>query len=221
MYANEPVPSEQPTQRSDRDAAALAAMGADVSALCAKRLARVAGTHGLLLDGLGTPSPAVPGVARWATLQPARDGAVWQGRVRANLDELPFADDCFCAVLVRFAGDFDAAGVSELARVLAPHGTLLVAGFHPRSLWQRGIAPGRWERALRAAGLDVLPAVRCGSPWPRVRGAEGLPRWLIRSAGGAWLIEARRSVLAMLPLRKPAGRRAMEPLLPGAHRQCA
>lgn len=197
-------------------------MGADVSALCASRLARVAGTHGLLLDGMGMPPPAVAGVARWATLQPAQGRPEWQGRVRASLEELPFADDSFCAVLVRFAGDMDLLAVSELARVLAPHGTLLVAGFHPRSLWHRGIAPGRWERALRVAGLDVLPAVRCGAPWPRARGAEGLPRWLIRSAGGAWLIEARRSVLAVLPLRKKAGHRAMEPnFLPGAHRQCA
>ncbi|MBU6416574.1 MAG: hypothetical protein KJS83_05320 [Xanthomonadaceae bacterium] len=111
----------------------------------------------------------------------------------------------------------------ELARALAPHGRLLVAGLHPRSLWRRGVAPRRWERALRNAGLDVLPAVRCGAPWPRARGAAGLPRWLVRGAGGAWIVEARRSVLASLPLRKASAHRAVEhnALLPGAHRQCA
>ena len=51
----------------------------------------------------------------------------------------------------------------------------------------------------------------------------GLPQWLVRGAGGAWIVEARRSVLAALPLRRVAAPRAVEhsTLLPGAHRQCA
>lgn len=199
-------------------------MGADIAAFCALRLAHVAGTHGLILDGLGMPVPQVPGVARWTRLAcpPEVDG-VWQGPLRGRLDALPFADDAFSVVLAAFDESVDAGVAGELARVLAAHGTLLVAGFHPRSLWHGGVGPGRWERALRRAGLDVRPAVRCGAPWPRSRGAAGLPRWLVRGAGGAWVIEARRNVLATLPLRVIAGRRAMEPatLLPGAHRQCA
>lgn len=217
------MPSEQPARNSERDGAALAAIGADVTAFCALRLARVAGTHGLLVDGMPVPVPAVTAVACWTGLRPTGSAARWRGSLQADLAGLPFADDSFSAVLVRFAAGLDPACASELARVLAPHGTLLVAGLHPRSLWQRGVAPGRWERALRAAGLDVIPAVRCGAPWPRPRGADGLPRWLTRSFGGAWVVEARRSVLATLPLRKPSARRAVEhnTLLPGAHRECA
>lgn len=199
-------------------------MGADIAAFCTVRLARVAGTHGLFLDGLGMPVPQIPGVARWTSLtRPVHPGADWQGPLRSRLDALPFADDAFCVVLAGFDESVDAGIAGELARVLAAHGTLLVAGFHPRSLWRRGVGPGRWERALRRAGLDAKPAVRCGAPWPRSRGAAGLPGWLVRGAGGAWVIEARRNVLATLPLRVVAGRRAMEPatLLPGAHRQCA
>ncbi|MGH8184079.1 MAG: hypothetical protein ACREPH_10525 [Rhodanobacteraceae bacterium] len=194
-----------------------------MSAFCAARLARVAGTHGLLIDGMAMPTLVVTGVACWTRLQPTGSDAHWQGSLRAGIAELPFVDDSFCAVLARFAAGVDPACASELARVLAPHGTLLVAGLHPRSLWQRGVVPGRWERALRAAGLDVIPAVRCGAPWPRPRGAEGLPHWLTRGFGGAWVVEARRSVLATLPLRKSASRRAVEhnTLLPGAHRECA
>jgi SAM-dependent methyltransferase len=140
-----------------------------------------------------------------------------------RLSELPFADDSFCAVLACFSEAADPSAAPELARVLAPHGRLLVAGFHPGSLWRRGVAPARWERALRRAGLDVVPAVRCGAPWPRAAGAAGLPRWLVRAAGGGWIIEARRSVLASLPLRRTPGHRAVEhnALLPGAHRECA
>jgi SAM-dependent methyltransferase len=215
--------SQPPAGRSSRDAAVLAALGADISKACAARFARVVGTHGLFLDALGMAAPAVAGIACWTALNPSGAASAWRGSLRMRLDELPFADDSFCAVLACFPDAADASFASELARVLAPHGKLLVAGLHPRSLWHRGVAPGRWERALRRAGLDVIPAVRCGAPWPRVRGADGLPGWLVRSTGGAWIIEARRSVLAALPLRKPSKHRAVEhsPLMPGAHRQCA
>lgn len=215
---------DQPARNPGPRSTAVAAIGADLAAFCAARLARVAGTHGLFLDGLGMPVPQVRGVARWTTLaNSAAADAVWRGPLCGRLDALPFADDAFCVVLAGLDAGVDVAVADELARVLAAHGTLLVAGFHPRSLWRRGVGPGRWERALRAAGLDVKPAVRCGAPWPRARGAAGLPAWLVRAAGGAWVIEARRSVLATLPLRATAGRRAMEPatLLPGARRECA
>lgn len=218
MHTDQPIPTPR------QGGAAIAALGADIGAFCAARLAHVAGTHGLFLDGLGMPVPQVPGVARWTRLacSTAVDG-VWQGPLQGRLDALPFADDAFCAVLAGFDASVDVTVAEELARVLAAHGTLLVAGLHARSLWRGGVRPGRWERALRAAGLDVRPAVRCGTPWPSARGAADLPEWLVRAAGGAWVIEARRSVLATLPLRAAAGRLAMEhaTLLPGAHRQCA
>lgn len=215
-----------PARPFDTDDPALAAIGADASAVCTARLARVAGTHGLLLDGIAMPLPAVAGVARWTTLMPDSDGKAWQGPLRAAADALPFGDESFCVVLVRFAQATDVVPetvAAELARVLAPHGTLLITDLHPRSLWHAGTAPGRWERALRATGLDVSPALRFGSPWPRVHGAGGMPRWLVRSMGGAWVVEAHRRTLAAIPLRKAAaGRRAVEHnLLPGAHRQSA
>jgi SAM-dependent methyltransferase len=164
-------------------------------------------------------------VACWTNLHPDPDGRVWRGGLRAEVRELPFSDEAFCAVLVRFADgpDLDPDSVAtELARVLANHGTLLIAGLHPRSLWQAGVAPARWERALRRAGLDVIPAVRCGSPWPRERGEANLPKWLVRGVGGAYVIEAHRRVVTAIPLRKsPSRRRAVDhkAWLPGAHRK--
>lgn len=149
--------------------------------------------------------------------------------MRADTAALPFGDDSFCAVLVRFIG---AAGLmpesiaAELSRVLAPHGVLLVTDFHPRSLWRGdSVLPGRWERALRAVDMKVTPATRCGAPWPRARGAKGVPLWLVRRLGGAYVIEARRRTLAAIPLRKAVAkkRHAIEhnAFLPGARRQCA
>lgn len=206
---------------------ALAVIGADALRACAARLSRVAGTHALMLDGIAGAAPAVPGVACWTVLRPDRRAEGWNGVLRASADALPFGDDSFCAVLVRFAcgaGSEPEAMAGELARVLAPHGVLLVAGLHPRSLWRAGIAPGRWERALRAADLDVAPTIRCGAPWRRNRGQAGLPDWLVHATGGAYVVEAHRRVLNTIPLRKPsAGRRAAEAktLVPGARRQCA
>lgn len=216
-----------PTREPKMDTPVLAAIGADASKACAARLARVTGTHGLLLDGMSLPIPAAAGVARWTVLEPGSRPGDWCGPLCAAADALPFGDGSFCVVLVRFPGPAvveptDMA--AELGRLLAPHGTLLVTDIHARSLWNAGVAPGRWERALRGAGLDVAPTERCGSPWPRARGAAGLPRWLVRGMGGAWVIQARRRTQSAIPLRRSAtSRRAAEPatLVPGAQRQRA
>ncbi len=200
-------------------------MRIDATAVCATRLARVAGTHALLL-GAHTGAPALPGVANWTVLQPAPHGTGWRGPLHADTSPLPFGDDSFCAVLVCFTGAEVAPEsiAGELSRVLAPHGVLLVTDMHPRSLWHSdSVSPGRWERALRAADLKVAPAMRCGAPWPRAQGVEGMPHWLVRGLGGAYVIEARRRTLAAIPLRKTTAKRhAVEHnLLPGARRQCA
>lgn len=210
---------------------AVEAIGADAMAVCEARLARVAGTHALALDGISMPTPSVAGVGCWTTLWQAPGDHDWRGLLCAAVDALPFGDESFCAVLVRFAQRTDIEPemvAGELARVLAPHGVLLIADLHPRSLWHAGTTPGRWERALRSAGLEVSRTVRCGSPWPRTRGAAGVPHWLVRGMGGAWVIEAQRRTQAAIPLRKASARRVVEhkPVLPGAHRksllrQCA
>lgn len=225
-HAKLPNPSAMSARRFDPGDSALAALGADAARLCTARLQRVAGTHALALDGVVMPAPSVAGVARWTTLRPDSGTDVWQGPLRARMDGLPFGDESFCAVLVRFAQFAEIAPetvAAELARVLALHGTLLVVGLHPHSFWRVGVAPGRWERALQRAGLEVAQPVRCGSPWPRDRGAAGIPGWLIRGMGGAWVMEAHHGMQAAIPLRRtPAGRHAVEPsLLPGARRQRA
>jgi len=218
----------QPTmsKRPFDNGPAVEAIGADAMAVCEARLRRVTGTHAFALDGMPMPLPSVTGVGCWTAMCAGPDGHDARGSLRAAVETLPFGDESFCAVLVRFTQrtNIQPESVSgELARVLAPHGVLLIADLHPRSLWHAGTPPGRWERALRASGLKVSRTVRCGSPWPRVRGEAGVPHWLVRGMGGAWVIEAQRRTLAAVPLRKASARRVVEhqPVLPGAHRQCA
>jgi len=143
----------------DKDDPAVDAIGADAMAVCEARLARVAGTHALMLDGIPMAiPPAVTGIGCWTALRSGSEGQPWNGSLRAAVDALPFADQSFCAVLVRFTQLTcirPETVAAELARVLAPHGVLLVADLHPRSLWHAGTAPGRWERALRANGRKV------------------------------------------------------------------
>ncbi len=223
-----------PASPSSTAGSEFTALTADVTALCTPLLTRVTGTHALLLDGANGEPPASTGYGRWTVLRPDQGGG-WCGELRLDTSYLPFGDEAFCALLVRFVGS---AGIApediaeELARVLAPHGLLLVAELHPHSLWHprhaegalaggAAMAPRRWLRALAAVGLCVDPAVRCGAPWPRAAGAAGLPRWLVRHLGGAYLLQARKRSLSGVVLRKqPVARRAVEhgTLVPGAHR---
>ena len=213
-----------PAASIDRHHAASKALGDDVARACEWYWQRRAGTFGLVLDGSGTAAPRFSvGVGCWSVLR--RDaGQGWRGAVLADADALPFADAAFCAVLACFPAAGDTTLAAELARVLAPGGTLLVAHRHPCSLWRAGEWPGRWQRALRAAGLQVSAAHRCGAPWPRVGGAAGLPAWLGAAAGGAWIIEAHHVAATPIPLRPAVtAQRAAEhsTLVPGTQRQCA
>jgi SAM-dependent methyltransferase len=207
-----------------------ASLSEGIARVCGPLLRRVAGTHALVVDGAAGAAPAAEGVGRWTMLWPDAATGGWCGQVSAERARLPFGDGAFCTVVVRFAGG---AGVApeacapELARVLAPHGLLLVAELHPRSLWRpedpalRTVPPQRWVRALYAAGLQAEPPHRCGAPWPRAAGESGLPGWLVRYLGGAYVLEARKRTLAGIVLRTPpAAARTIEhrKLVPGAHR---
>jgi hypothetical protein len=210
-----------------------ARLGAEAVRLCATRAARVTGIHALLLDGSATlasrwsvgPGCAIP-------LSPVDGVSAWRGPLHAELTDLPFVDGAFSVVCVWFPGGDAArpeAVAGELARVLAVHGVLLVADVHPFGLWRvPASSPWRWRQALRRTGLEVGAVTRFGAPWPRVRGTDGLPRWLVGALGGGWLLAARRPPEAGATVIRPAfaARRVREPattLLPGAgaHRQCA
>ncbi|MEO7149119.1 MAG: methyltransferase domain-containing protein [Rhodanobacteraceae bacterium] len=221
----------------DRNTLMLTALLADAAADCVPLLAGVTGTHGLLLDALGGAPPSLPGLGRWTSLRLRGDGML-DGSMRADVEQLPFVDDSFCVVLIRHAagcGVIPESIANEAARVLAPHGLLMVVELHPWSAWRpwfaaqrrrgsdalRVVPPHRWQRALRAAGLAAGLTRRCGAPWPRRHGSRGLPRWLSR-CGGAYLLDARKrndtsNVRRLQPARSRAAAEHAS-LAPGAHR---
>ncbi|MEO6968230.1 MAG: methyltransferase domain-containing protein [Rhodanobacteraceae bacterium] len=217
--------------------AMLTSLLADVAADCAPLLKGVTGTHGLLLDALDSVPPSLPGLGRWTSLRLSGDGTLG-GPLRAKVEKLPFVDGSFSVALIRHAagcGAIPERVADEVARVLAPHGLLMVVELHPWSAWRpwlaghrrrgidglRVISPQRWRRALRIAGLSVSLARRCGAPWPRRRGASGLPRWFSR-CGAAYLLEARkRNDTSVVRRLQPARSRVAAertPLVPSAHR---
>jgi SAM-dependent methyltransferase len=211
-----------------------AALAKRTAAECLSRLARIAGTHALLLDAIGGPVPQTPGLGRWTALELSERGD-FEGPLRAQPGALPFCDNSFGAVLIRHLGG---AGVppravaGEAARVLAPHGVLLVIECHPLSLWRpwwsarrtRGefflgaVASRRWRSVLLRTGLAVGESTRCGAAWPSTR---EMPRWLERACGEAWLLSARKreDSLSMQRMQTRRARVAEQaPWMPGAHR---
>lgn len=218
----------------------MAALTTETAAECLSLVgAGLTGTHALLLDAAGGPIPQLPGIGRWTVLRLAAGKAQLEGPLRAEVENLPFADGSFSLVLIRRLGGAGApveALAAEGMRVLASHGLLLAIEFHPLSLWRgwlkrrtrRGgdallaVAPRRWEAALRANGSVVRAMRRCGAPWPRGEGMRGLPKWSSEIAGAVYVLKARKrdqgGVVHRLGHKRTRAARERVPWAPGAQR---
>ena len=175
-------------------------------------LQRCAGDHGLLVTTVGGKSPpALPLLACWTELR--MDDAHYAGDLDAAADEpLPFVDDAFAVVWMRHVLEVVSqpdAVLQETVRVLAPGGTLVIAGVHPFSAWApwfywatRGTrsrlhAPLKLMHTLHRAGLDVVSTHRVGRLWPMAESTPGAGApW-----GGGYVLMARKSRCVVLPLR--------------------
>ncbi|MBS0584440.1 MAG: methyltransferase domain-containing protein [Proteobacteria bacterium] len=211
-------------------------------------LAGVYGTTGLFLRAHETAPDGFPANLLANVVDLALDEAqILRGGLACAPDELPLAGESCKLVVVQHLlerVDDPAACMSEIARVLAPEGVLLVLGFNPLSLWRPWLAgtarrvrqPMRirsaqsWATTIGAQGIDVLQTRYSGawSPWSApaaepVAAVGAVAAALTRLRGG-WLLLARkrRSVLTPLRLRRDARELARNPrLAPGAHRECA
>ena len=218
---------------------AFAALMAESAAECAPLLKGVTGTHALVLDATGGPIPQLPGIGRWTVLKLSSGGKRLEGPLHAEVEALPFSDGSFSLVLIRHlvgAGAPMNALVAEATRVLASHGLLLALEFHPVSLWRpwlaarerrgegalRVVGCNRLQHVLRANGLVVRAQWRCGAPWPRPAGMQGLPHWSAEAAGAVYLLKARKrdisGVVRRLSARRTRSAREQVPWAPGAQR---
>lgn len=176
-------------------------------------LQRCAGSHGLLLSAGGEGPPALPLLACWAHLQ-VGDGRYTGDVLASPVEPLPFLDDAFDLVWVRHALEVVPAPqqvLREAMRVLAPGGTLVVAGMHPVSAWspwfywmtrgqpqRRLLAPMTVHHLLRQGGLELASQRRVGSAWPSAGHASALGgEW----CGGSYVLLATKHRAAMTPLR--------------------
>ncbi len=176
-------------------------------------LQRCAGDHALLIATAGgEPPPALPLLACWTELHV--DGRRYSGDLDGATDEpLPFIDDAFDVVWLRHALEVmpvAADGLQEAIRVLAPAGTLVIAGLHPLGAWapwfywstrgagRRLHTPLQLARTLHIAGLDVVSTRRVGKLWPVAMKdpPAGCTPW-----GGGYVLLARKRQCLVTPLR--------------------
>lgn len=135
-----------------------------VPALAARRPAGRA----LLLQAHASGRALAVDLRHLATTRAHADGGRLHGDVACAADALPLEDDAFQLVVVQHAADaltHPAGFAGELARVLAPGGTLVWFGFNPLSPWHA------WLRWQARSGLRV----------PRVAGADGVRRQVLRA----------------------------------------
>lgn len=163
------------------------------------------------------------------------DADCWHGDVLARTAEaLPFADDSFDVVVLEDVLEWvpwAAALLSEAVRVLSPRGRLLVAGFHPFSLWAPWLlcrsrprpmltAPGWIRQELARHDVDTVRVVRCGRAWPAV-GQRISPTRL----GGGFVLVGRKRRATIVPWKLPRQQRAparkKTAWAPGTQRECA
>ena len=151
---------------------------------------------------LGVPAAVAPVPGRGLVLRPAAGGG-WHGSLRCGLP-LPLASESLGAILLQHVlddEDADPGLLQECMRVLAPGGTLWLAGLNPwapyRLRWAgtglRARTPGGWQLALRRAGLPAgaVQLQWLGPVWETCPGPAGVgARDLLR--GGLALTVSKR-----------------------------
>jgi SAM-dependent methyltransferase len=206
----------------------------------------VYGNNGLFLRPHESVAPELPThlVGHVVEASPC-SAASFTGAARFDAAELPFVNDSFQLVIAQHAFEFMAdseALASEVSRVLAPEGVLLMLGFNPMGTWR----PWLIGQSMRGARLSLQSASACTARFARqqidtlqvrypglmlhndpAQPHSRYARWFADAFGrfgSSWLLLARkrRSTLTLLRLRPSKHERALNPrLAPGAHRACA
>jgi SAM-dependent methyltransferase len=213
----------------------------DLDALLREELARVP-AHVARLPA-GRALVLQPGVSSRAQVLDTRHLAavrvhaqqdILHGDVACAVDALPWEDDAFQFVFAQHVGDVLPNGgalVDELARVLAPGGTLLWFGLNPWSPWlawihwqaRRGMPMPRAvhmdiaRKRMQGCHLAAMAPDYLGTCWPQSAGTPGRIHRapMLSRLRNAYLITAskQRSVLTPLRPRRMRERASIRPQL--------
>ncbi|MEO5558700.1 MAG: methyltransferase domain-containing protein [Dokdonella sp.] len=196
--------------------------------------ARLPAGRALLLQPSVASQALLPDTRHLAAVRVHADRHILRGDISCAADALPWEDDAFQLVLAQHAGDVLPQGstmIDELARVLAPGGTLLWFGLNPWSPWlgwihwqaRHGMPVPRVAQAEAARKRMQGCHLATGSPdylgtcWPQKSGQPGRIQQahLLAPLRNAYLITAskQRSVLTPLRPRLSRARAAIRPQL--------
>jgi SAM-dependent methyltransferase len=202
--------------------------------LLADALADVFGFE-LLQVGSWGPAESLYGSARTQHRRWVAPDADGPGAIRAKFEQLPIASASVEAVLLPHTLEYAPHPhelLREVERVLVGEGHLLICGFNPYSPWgvrhllsrkrfpppaERLMSEGRTRDWLRLLGLEVVSSRRYlfASSW-----SKSLPErsrdWLERHGpsiaaplAGAYLLKARKRVVALTPIIRAWTRRPL------------
>lgn len=198
----------------------------DVDALLREELARaraiaasLPGRRALLLQGHESARAFEADLRPFIATRVHVGAAGLEGDVACSAGALPWGDDAFELAVVQHADDVpgpSAGFVDEIARVLAPGGTLVWYGFNPLSPWHAWM---RWHarggvrmprvasadgvrRQVLRAGFVAASIVGIGPCWPGgTRVARSRPLTHLRAA---WMLVASKQRAVLTPLRPRA-----------------
>ena len=182
--------------------------------------ARLPAGRALLLQPSVASQALLPDTRHLAAVRVHADQDILRGDITCAAHALPWEDDAFQLVLAQHAGDVlpqGSAMIDELARVLAPGGTLLWFGLNPWSPWlawihwqtRRGMPVPRAAQAeasrRRMQGCHLATGMPdyLGTCWPQKSGQPGrIQRGrLLAPLRNAYLIAASKQRSVLTPLR--------------------
>jgi SAM-dependent methyltransferase len=195
-------------------------MLAEIQRLATPELTRVFGHSGLYLRALSDIPPGLSGNMLAQVISLYRDGDGFDGQVRCQDDELPFASDSQSLVYACFVLESSLAPQAlllETRRMLKPEGVAMLFGLNPWSpcvlqhlrggAHLRGV--GTIEAMARESGLEIMSRQFLGPC--RLGGAAKMGNSLWDSLRPAYLIVLRRRDSALTPLRKSPAAASLRP----------
>lgn len=208
----------------------LGALLRDELARVPARAARLPAGRALLLQACAANRDLALDTRHLAVVRVHAEHKSLRGDVICDADALPWEDDAFQLVIAQHAGDVLPTGnglIDELARVLAPGGTLLWFGLNPWSPWlawthwrgrsgmplPRAAHVDSTRKRMQGCHLVVHAPEYLGTCWPQHAHSSGAIHRsrLLAPLRNAYLVTAAKERAVLTPLR-PRSAKVRAPL---------